>query len=542
MWIDEQTRSQLHLEEILADFEPLTPYGKKERKNLKPFLPGEEERWLWMLNEQEKLQSVGRTFSEEFHKLERICKQFPDITSILELLSQSRTPALTDWFHLKRFLWLIQEWMELLSKHERLTSFLLSKEEIEIVNRLLWRLNPSPSLQPSFAVEDAYDERLKNARKRLRQLEVQKQKEREESIQQLESKYNIRPNRLGEWVIDRKAPVHRELEGESQITLIRETMYEKVYELSRPNLEQAQEDELKQQIEERVQLILQQLAHQFMPHLSEIQQIVEKLTHFDLLWARVRLATTWNGVKPEWDVDHFVLDQGVHPVVERYLHQKELSFTPIDLHIYQGVSVIIGPNMGGKTVAIKTVGMITALAQLGFFVPATRCRMPLFPWIATVIGDDQQVEKGLSSFGAEVIRLGTWLEKKKQQGLLLLDEIGRGTNPIEGASLSFAITDYLSRSQIWTLHVTHYQELMSLKHIQVFRVAGLPEEVYLYPIEKDPKAWISLLHQRMDYRLVPVKEQDQFPEQAISIAKMLGLHADIVKQAQQLVKSKRGEE
>jgi len=193
------------------------------------------------------------------------------------------------------------------------------------------------------------------------------------------------------------------------------------------------------------------------------------------------------------------------------------------------VAVIIGPNMGGKTMVLRTLGLIVALAQHGFFVPATRCEMPLVSFISGVTGDGQDARAGLSTFGAEVKRVAEWFKGKKG-GLLLIDEIGRGTNPVEGAALSAAVTARLARSDHWTIHVTHYAEVLEVTGIRRYRTAGLrkAEETARMDLRED---WLS----RMDFRLIPLSEGEGIPHQALTIAEAMGMPHGIVEEARRWI-------
>jgi DNA mismatch repair protein MutS2 len=191
--------------------------------------------------------------------------------------------------------------------------------------------------------------------------------------------------------------------------------------------------------------------------------------------------------------------------------------------------VVIGANMGGKTAALKTMGMIALLSQYGFFVPAASCKLPLFAWVRGIIGDLQDAEAGLSSFGSEIARLRDSMDLG-DGGLLLLDEIGRGTNPAEGAALARAIAGHFTRRRLWSVHVTHYQEVLEVKGVRGYRVAGFSrsreQQGSLLPEDLQQAIAVG-----MDYRLLPLKPGETIPHEALWIAERLGLDPAIVEEA-----------
>lgn len=177
--------------------------------------------------------------------------------------------------------------------------------------------------------------------------------------------------------------------------------------------------------------------------------------------------------------------------------------------------------------ALTTVGLVVALGQFGFLVPARSCSMPLVSWMTAAIGDAQNIREGLSTFGAEVRRIVEAI-KRDSTGLLLLDEPGRGTNPVEGAALSAAMTNDLAKRPFWTLQVTHFREVLQGTEVTVYRVAGL-EGIDRFQ-DREDEDWEKALEQAMDYRLLPWSGES-IPQDALVIARLLGLPSSILQDA-----------
>ncbi|SFI68434.1 lysine 5,6-aminomutase reactivase ATPase KamC [Thermoflavimicrobium dichotomicum] len=532
MWMDEETRKDILFDELLSRFQPYTLVGKRKARNLPPFLPGQEKEWKQLLDEQEILQREFLMHPNQTSVIRSALEHLPDIDGIIDQMKSKEVPSLTEWFQLKQFLWHSYIWMRSLQEIG-LNRFSFTQAEIGTCELLLRQLNPFEPLQPSFALYDEFDPELKEARQQRTAIEREIQKQNELRAQAIEEKCSIRRNRFREWVVQRGTEEEQALLQDDQVQLVRETVYDRIFVL-KPSKEQEvlQQEQMNwnRMIEQLEQKVLEKLTAFFQPYLEWLKQTEEKIVSFDLLWARVRAAESWQGVKPELSDESLVIEGGIHPLIAIQLEEQQSSFIPIDLEIKPGVTIIIGPNMGGKTVTLKTIGMIVALAQYGFFVPANTCRLPLFSWIASLMGDQQDVKKGLSTFGAEMVRLSGYLQNHTI-GLLLLDEIGRGTNPVEGSALSVAVTRYLVDQGYYAVHVTHFRDVVQVEGIRGYRMGGLKNlgdwHVHFGHGEEIARS----LQEQMDYRLLPLEAGDTIPEQALILAERLGLPSLIVEEA-----------
>lgn len=535
MFLDESTQAAIYWSQIWSRFQPLTPMGREAKSVLLPFLPGQEAAWENTLREQELLWQREEKDPDWGRRIESYLRKVPDIENVLSSLERDELLGVSDWFSLKQFVWQVRLWRKSLEE-QGLKDWTAIKGEVW--ESLLTLLNPTPPLTPSFCLADAYDQRLSALRKRLQHLERQIREHREAAATQIEVDFGIRRNRAGEWVVERNGEMVKHLEADQRLGRVRETPFDVVFVLLPTKREEAWIAEREQVLDKIKQVekeVCRYLAREARPFLPQLVSAVKELTHFDLQWARMRAAQEWRGCRPHLRTEKVQISGGFHPVIADHLEEKGERFTPLDMELPQGTTVIIGPNMGGKTVALRTLGLICALAQFGFFVPATVCSLPLYPFIAGVIGDGQDTQAGLSTFGAEVARLSSLLTQE-QVGLLLLDEIGRGTNPVEGAALSAAVTAYLAEKKWWAVHVTHYREVLQIPGIHKLRTLGLKEE----ELSANLAAGSSLaegLKLLMDYRLVPVTGQEPIPQQALTIAHALGLPEAIVTDARQRIAS-----
>jgi DNA mismatch repair protein MutS2 len=219
---------------------------------------------------------------------------------------------------------------------------------------------------------------------------------------------------------------------------------------------------LREQEEVEIGEILLAISDALRAHASEIKDIEAAIARIDLVQARARLSREFNCVEPVI-VNRRVLrlQDARHPLLENSLRQTGGAPVPISLHMDEDhqVLVISGPNAGGKTVVLKTVGLVGLMAQSGLHVPAAAAELPVFGQIFADIGDQQSIAANLSTFTAHIRNVSDMAEVVRPPALILLDEVGTGTDPDEGASLAVAIVSYFKRSGATTLASTHYNRL-----------------------------------------------------------------------------------
>ncbi len=235
---------------------------------------------------------------------------------------------------------------------------------------------------------------------------------------------------------------------------------------------------------------------------------MDALGRLDLVLAKAKLARRYGCIKPQIGGDAVCAQGMIHPQVAAHL---EGGFTPVDLELERGATVVTGANMGGKSVALKAVTLNLLLLHTGFFVFAGKFSSPLFDSVGLIGADGQSVERGLSSFGAEVKALDEVLRREKGRFFFLaLDEFARGTNPGEGAALARALVKHLNGLHCVALLSTHYDAVAPAagRHYQV---AGLDEQT-----------------RRMDYRLVLADGDAPCPQDALKVCRLLDLSEELM--------------
>ena len=213
------------------------------------------------------------------------------------------------------------------------------------------------------------------------------------------------------------------------------------------------------QIQEKreVERILWELSQKLMPYTNSLHQNHYVLARLDVVNAKALYAHELRATEPIIDANNYVaLWQAWHPLLER---EKAVANDIILGEEYQAI-VITGPNTGGKTILLKTVGVIQLMAQMGLYIPAgENSRVGVFTEIFADIGDEQSIEQNLSTFSSHMSNIVSILKQINDKSLLLIDEIGSGTDPQEGSSLAIAILDYIASKQSYVIASTHYPEL-----------------------------------------------------------------------------------
>jgi DNA mismatch repair protein MutS2 len=267
--------------------------------------------------------------------------------------------------------------------------------------------------------------------------------------------------------------------------------------------------------------ILQDLTRRLQSRLAELRAAAETIAELDSAFARARFAREFDAAIPEFsEAGALELDSARHPVLEDKLRREGRAVVPITLALggEDRVLVISGPNTGGKTVALKTTGLAALAAQSGIPVAAQRAVVPMFDRVLADIGDEQSIAADLSTFSAHMLNLKSMLEAATPRSLVLVDEMGTGTAPEEGAALAVALLEEFRAKRCLVLATTHHDRLKTY--------ASTTAGVVNAAVEFDE------VHLRPTYRLIVGMPGGS---SGISIAQRLGLAAEIIERARKLL-------
>ena len=278
----------------------------------------------------------------------------------------------------------------------------------------------------------------------------------------------------------------------------------------------------KLKIEEEIEIekILQQLTSLFYPYIEELRATVNLIGKLDFIFAKAKYSKTIKGITPKINSQKEInLINARHPLIDAN------KVVPISINLGKNFSTLLitGPNTGGKTVTLKTVGLLTCMACSGLNIPTDEgSSIYVFDNIFTDIGDEQSISDSLSTFSSHMINLVSIIKTVTKNSLVLVDELGSGTDPIEGANLAIAILDYFHEINCLTLATTHYQELK--------QYALITDGFENASVEFDIKAL------RPTYKLlvgIPGKSN------AFEISKSLGLSPQIIDKAKSMLSSEQ---
>ena len=439
-----------------------------------------------------------------------------DLTNVINRLRLKSVLSITDFLDLENMLYCTRNILSFNQTN-------LSKEKVLYLNSYFSLLNPLKKVSEKInniinengEIYDHASDELASIRKKIKTLDNQVRAKMQELLQTKAKMLNeslivIRNDRMclcvkSEYKHVLKGIIHDESSSGS-------TVYIEPYsalEISN-RLVGYKEDEKRE-----INKILSELSQFVWAYYEEIRTNYENLTILDVIYAKAKYAIYHNAYKPEVnDMGIIDLKLARHPLI------PQDRCVPINVKLgdaYQAI-IITGPNTGGKTVALKTTGLLTLMTQCGLLIPANEgSKVAIFKQILADIGDEQSIEQSLSSFSAHMTKVIKILNNLGHKALVLFDELGSGTDPKEGSNLAIAITEYLLERNARIIVTTHYADLKAFAYHN--------DKVINASVEFDTATL------KPTYRLllgIPGSSN------ALTIAKRLGLNEEIVLKANDL--------
>jgi len=533
---------------FFSSLKPASPYGRSLLGGLAPYAPGDEAQLtaeLDLVGVFVSLLAVKES-AARLAKVAHYLAEIPDWREQLGAVLAGGELSDAEFFTLKQNLYFLAAIRSILREEPALEAAFALPDFSQ-----LWALlDPLNTGSFSFYLADAYSAPLAAIRARLRE-ERQSAMRRSRTLnEQAGATVSRSFNLAGEIVVPRR---EREEVAKIDISglfeLSRETYNELFYtrKTTVEEVAQAAHIENLQAIEhEEEEKVRANLAHQMRPILPLLEEAIVRLARLDLTLSKALLARRWQATKPDilpsGAPAYFSMSEARHPEVMELLAQEGRSFVPIDIELASQVAVVTGANMGGKTVALRTIGLLATLAAYGMYVPAKECRTSLFSAINMLSGEYRPGFSGLSRFGQEIVGLCQKLPRESDRMLLLIDEFASSTNPREGSVLAEALVEHLLVGSSISVVTTHYESLALKAQAAHWQVVGLnlvsSEELFLALTAAAGSEAIGALGRLMDYRLMRVapSESEAHGRDALRVARFLGLPESIVERAAALLR------
>lgn len=266
--------------------------------------------------------------------------------------------------------------------------------------------------------------------------------------------------------------------------------------------------------------LFQQMLDRIKGYLPKLQKLAKVLAEIDCYGAEAEVSSKYGYVRPTFSEDELDVENGRHPILDEMMKDPKYVANTVKMNHDQSILLITGPNMGGKSTYMRQTALLVVMAQIGCFVPAKSCKMPVFDKIFTRIGASDDILSGQSTFMVEMSEANRALQEATSHSLILFDEIGRGTSTYDGMALAQAMIEYIASClHAKTMFSTHYHELTTLSD----NVAGV-RNVHVAVKEDDEK--VTFLYK--------IKEGPAGRSFGINVARLAGLPESVLDRAKSL--------
>lgn len=536
-----KTRQETGLDYIMQNIDLNTPFGKKQLKEIKPYFPGEEAE---LMQELDKVETMVHFVQENGRLVEKIQELFMEIKEVTYSIQRSanQTLAVVEIYEIKSLLLCMRRLLQIIIKGDEV----LVPEEyvLEDTTDLLDVLDPRKDRINTFYIYDEFSEKLRALRGKKRELELAIRKEQKAKREEIKKQYGINLTPKFDITVGKNSSELEKIKAIEELEMVDQDHMSVTFMLKANDVvfgHMRDLDVLHGEIEEEEEVVRREISIEISKHADLLLRNCERIGALDLTLGKAIFAVKNDCIRPEIVDEHMVqIVDGRNLQVEAILKAKGKKYCPVSIELREGVTCITGANMGGKTISMKLSGQTAILTQYGFFVGAKEAKVGLSNYIQILVGDSQSVERGLSTFGSEMEELKYMLENSVERTLLLIDEIASGTNPVEGLALTRSLVDYLIKKPYIALLTTHFETVTETEGVVNLQVRGLAdvdftrlnsEIQYAKASER-----INIISKYMDYRLCRVEKQGEVPKDALNIAKMLGLSAEIIEGAKKYIK------
>lgn len=517
------TAASIGIDWLLGAIAPASAFGRRARDDERPFTVGDEDAARAAL---ERVAAVARECSaDDLTAIQNAIARAPEVAPAIERARAGGTLADSDFFELGRFLDALDD----VAKRAQ-TPALRDFGALAGGGALRTALAPGRAQTGTFYLADAFDAALADERAQTNHAQTMLDLERSRSRRAVAQALGLGDIRDGEFTIarDRTASLPSAVrilrEGATYVLCRLEPDDDELFALDERDRLAAAVAESEEEVRARLSIVVANVAH-------ELDAARSALGELDALVARASFARAHACVVPEIarDATSSLSDARYLPL-EDDLRRAGRRYAPISFDL-SGIAVVTGPNMGGKTAALRALGFALACVALGVPVPARAARLPLVDEIVW-LGLDGEAPSGvlLSSFGREVVGLRDALATQPARALVLVDEFARTTSPREGRALTIALVRAFAARRALGLVATHFADVAKGAGVTHFTSGRLGA---LGPPQAEPslEAALARIARAMDYALVPVADDEAQPSDALALAEALGLDAAFVADA-----------
>ena len=474
-----EQKQDIGLKYVLDLLEPACPYGVKLLKSMRFYKSGEKAELERELDNVSIMLSALETEPDTVSSIRHILSALKDISGSIK---NCATGTLTEieLFELTAFLLRIKELIplaEMLDGYDEMEG-----ARFERVEEPLSVLDPQSSGRLSFFVEDTRTPELSRLRRNKRELE-----------EKLRSPYADKDGIMAE----RLAIASNE--------------------------------------ERELLSIYADMTDSLRPMLPILETNISAAGRLDFVIQKALLAHRYSSSRPDMGGESLLLEEAANPEIAEALERNGSGFTPITFEMPQGVTILTGANMGGKSVAIKTIALNIALAQMGYFVFCKKAEIPIFDRVELINRDFSSVTGGLSGFGGEILRFNEAVDGLCEGGIsfIAMDEFARGTNSEEGSAIVRSVVKFLNAKNAVTVLATHYDgaaEFASRRYqargLCSLRQAGTQS----VPTGRsaDTGRLSRFVAEHMDYGFTRVDRDADYPRDAVLVCRLLGMGEEIL--------------
>jgi len=512
--MDKEAVAFLQVDDLLKKIKPSSYYGKQLLKQPRVYFRGDEQELTTHYERLYKLEALWQ--DAEIERIKRCLSELKNISHSLNKIENQELPSVVDFFEIKKFLFFVKRLLSLMNGVQEIVELYTLDFQPEI-----WTImDPRNTNQFFFSIDSDYAVELRKDLEKFRELE---KAEMRKICSQLERFYDLSLKNRTEFLLERSDIRNHALRKSENLTIISENAFSVHYKVIK-SVEDADYSEAIQRINDEMEVEEIRYRNELMENLLSYTEYIKNqmsfIGEFDRDIALLEYKAENDACFPQVEKSTVTIeiDTGVYYDVKAFCDRNNFLYDPVTIHLKEGVTVIVGANMGGKTTALRSIGQFYVAFALGIPIIAHRFMSCLFDSINCVYRTLE--EEGLSGFAMEVKRIRPVFQDGYH--LNLIDEFGSATNPKEGDALASSVVQQLSDKKSITVFVTHFSGPLAYGK-QRYQTGFLRNHDQELLDETN-------IYRYIDHRLERI-DVDHVPQAAIEISKALGIPEEVIERA-----------